>query len=414
MHNRENKRFSLLCYWQDECKGGFCLAHAMKHTRAASGHMFRHYERATDENGEYVKFGNQNIDTNFSGSNINFAPKRDISQGEFVRQRCAEVRMQNRKDVNVMCSWVVTLPDKINTDETLKFFGYVYGFLADRYGRENVVSAYVHRDESKDHMHFAFVPVVEDKKRGGYKVSAKEAIDRKELQTFHKDLDIYMTKIFGRDIGILNEATKDGNKSIEELKRSTALERISEANRQANQIIKNASHEAKELINMARETQTESCRMLENARERVEKAQSGIETLEVRKRVLERKIEGLEYDFNGRVLKINELTTIQPQRTLTGAIKGIRLEDIQNLKQTVVMSLKTLESVESLSQDNERLARKCETLEKQQPSIMDKMKEAQEKTRLQEIEKAFQRLPEDIQKQLLQGQGKMQKQWHKR
>jgi len=38
----------------------------------------------------------------------------------------------------------------------------------------------------------------------------------------------------------------------------------------------------------------------------------------------------------------------------------------------------------------------AETFEKQQPSIMDKIKETQQKARLQKIEKAFQRLPEDI------------------
>lgn len=68
------------------------------------------------------------------------------------------------------------------------------------------------------HLHFAFVPVTEDKRRGGYKVSAKEVISRKELQTFHQDLDKRMTEVFGRDIGVLNEATKGGNKEVVELK----------------------------------------------------------------------------------------------------------------------------------------------------------------------------------------------------
>ena len=40
--------------------------------------------------------------------------------------------------------------------------------------KENVISAYVHFDEVTPHMHYAFVPVVEDKKKGGYKLSAKK------------------------------------------------------------------------------------------------------------------------------------------------------------------------------------------------------------------------------------------------
>lgn len=359
------------------------MAHVMKHTKAASGHMFKHYERAQDENGEYIKFGNQSIDTTFSGENYNLAPDRDISQGEFVRQRCAEVRMQNRKDVNVMCSWVVTAPKDLPNDEFHRFFGASYDFLLERYGKENVVSAYVHMDENMPHMHFAFVPVVEDKKRNGFKVSAKEAVDRKDLQTFHKDLDAHMTRTFGRDIGVLNEATKEGNKSIEELKRSSSAERIGEANREANQILSKAKG------------------MLETAKQRVEKAQEGISTLEAKEKALQGKIEGLESDFKGRELKINQITAIRPERTLTGAIKGVTVEDIENLKQTAIVSIKTIESVQSLSSENERLRSKVERLEKQVPSMTDKMKEAKEKARLFEVEKAFKRLPEDVQKQLM-------------
>lgn len=363
------------------------MAHAMKYTRAACGHMFKHYERAKDENGEYIKFGNQDIDTAFSGMNYNLAPDREISQGDFVRQRCSEVRMQNRKDVNVMCSWVVTAPKDLPNDELHEFFGASYNFLSNRYGKENVVSAYVHMDEITPHMHYAFVPVVEDGKRGGYKVSAKEAINRKDLQTFHKDYDAHMTRIFGRDIGVLNEATKEGNKSIEELKRGTAAERIGEAKREAKEILmaaKDSSHE-----------------MFSNARERVRQAQGGIESLEAKEKALQSKIEGLESGLKARELKINEVCAIQPQRTLTGAIRGVTVEDVENLKQTAIASLKTIESVRSLSQECERLKRKCEVLEQRQPSMMDKMRDAKEKSRLLEIEKAFKRLPEDTQKQLL-------------
>lgn len=356
--------------------------------------MFKHYERAMSEDGEYIKFGNQDIDTAFSGTNYNLAPDRDISQGEFVRQRCAEVRMQNRKDVNVMCSWVVTAPKDLPHDDERTFFVRAYDFLSERYGKENIVSAYVHMDETTPHMHFAFVPVVEDKKRGGFKLSAKEAVDRKDLQTFHKDLDAYMTRVFGRDIGVLNEATKEGNKSIDELKRGTAAERISEANREAAQIVQ----EATEVAVQARETGRQ---ILENARQKVEKAQGGIESLEAKEKALQRKIEGLEADVEGRVLKINEITAIQPQRTLTGAIKGVSLEDIENLKQTAIVSLRTTESVQSLTSENKRLKNRIANLESKQPSMKDRMEELKEKSRLLEVEKAFKRLPEDTQRQLM-------------
>ena len=214
------------------------MAHVMKFTKASCGHMFAHFDRRAEH------ISNENLDRTRTHLNYNLATHQTMDQGEFVRKRCAEVRCLNRKDVNVMVSWVVTAPKDLPANEQRAFFEASYDFLKNRYGLENVVSAYVHMDEVTPHMHFAFVPVVEDKKRGGYKLSAKEAVTREDLRTFHKDLSDHMERVFGRDIGILNEATKEGNKSIEELKRQTATERLREANEKASKIVSKAQMQA--------------------------------------------------------------------------------------------------------------------------------------------------------------------------
>jgi hypothetical protein len=190
------------------------MAHMKKFTRAAVGHMVSHYDR------EGHNIGNENINPARTPENYNLAPAWNIDQGEFIKQRCGEVRTLNRKDVNVMVSWVVTTPKSLPESDQRLFFRETYDFLKKRYGGEqNVVSAYVHMDEVTPHIHFAFVPVVADQKRGGFKLSAHEAVNRQDLRTFHEDLSQHMETVFGRDIGILNEATKEGNKSVNELKR---------------------------------------------------------------------------------------------------------------------------------------------------------------------------------------------------
>lgn len=186
--------------------------------------MFKHYERAKDENGEYIKFHNQSIDPTRTHLNYNLAPERNQNQGGFVRQRCEEVYCLNRKDVNVMCSWVITAPQDLPGKDLKQFFQASYDFMAERYGQENVISSYVHMDECSPHMHFAFVPVIYDKKKNRLKVSAKDVINRTELQTFHKELQAHVEKVLGYEVSILNGATINGNKSINELKRETALE----------------------------------------------------------------------------------------------------------------------------------------------------------------------------------------------
>lgn len=205
--------------------GGLNLAHLKKFDRNATGHLAAHFERKQNIDGNYVKFGNQNIDLNKTHLNYNLAPNRS-DQIEFIKNRCNEVKCLNRKDVKVMCSWVITKPQGIKESEEELFFKESYRFLENRYGKENVISSYVHKDEITPHMHFAFVPVVYDKKKEIYKVSAKEKITRNDLKTFHKDLEKHLEKTFDREIGILNEATREGNKSINELKRLSATSEV--------------------------------------------------------------------------------------------------------------------------------------------------------------------------------------------
>lgn len=214
------------------------MANVQKYTKAACGHMFKHYERAKEydpDTGqlEYVKFANQQIDPQRSHLNYNLAAHQTMRQGDFIRKRCSEVKLQNRKDVNVMCSWVLTAPKDLPKTEQADFFKASYEFMANRYGRENVISAYVHLDETSPHIHFAFIPVTADKKKGGYKVSAKEVITKHELQVFHQELSKHLEKALGHSVGVLNGSTQDGNKTIAELKEKSALERADKAEKAA-------------------------------------------------------------------------------------------------------------------------------------------------------------------------------------
>ena len=76
-------------------------------------------------------------------------------------------------------------------------------------------------------MHFSFVPVIYDAKKDVLKVSAKQKISKSDLKSFHGDLQNHLDKVAIK-CNILNEATRNGNKSIEELKRKTAIKEINE------------------------------------------------------------------------------------------------------------------------------------------------------------------------------------------
>ena len=285
------------------------MAHAAKYAASASGHMLSHYDRSKDNL-------SGNIDPTRTELNYNLAPDHGCSQLDFIHQRMSEVRVHKRADVNVMCDWVVTLPkfQSMRTDIHVTpnqdavsrlFFERAYQFMADRYGEKNVISAYVHRDETTDHMHFAFVPVTEDKKRGGEKLSAKEVITRADLRTFHEDLERHLDSFHDWHFEVLNDATKEGNKSIAELKRGTAVEEL-QLQQQA------AADQIQQLHQQVAQEQAAADRRKEAIKKEIVE--------------LERKKEG--------ILTSMEAKELEGKKTLTGGLKGVTFSEFEQLKRT--------------------------------------------------------------------------------
>jgi hypothetical protein len=351
------------------------MAHCKKFTKAACGHMWKHYERAKDENGEYIKFGNQEIDSDKSYLNFNLAPVHLDGQGAFVKKRCGEVKMQNRADVNVMCSWIITKPKEV--EETEKFFRETYRFLSERYGKDNVVSAYVHMDESTPHIHFAFVPVVMDKKKNILKVSAKEAIDRQELKVFHQELSVYMEEVFGRDIGILNEATKDGNKNKQEMQKEQAL------------------------------------RELEEIEEKIKDGQQEEKKIKADIKILKWEKDKIEKEISGRKIEMEKINEIKAEKMTFGngvKIDGVTVKDIERLKRSAYKNYeneKELAELKKVNEENEKSLSKLKTSEwgmrkknaEYQAEIRDLKKDLNYyKSRTDFMEQTIERLPEEMKK----------------
>lgn len=201
------------------------MAHIEKFSKNSVGHLFAHFERKK-ENGEFVKFSNQEIDITKSDLNYNLAWNRNKNQYKIYKDRLSQVQVFNRSDVKTLCSCVTTIPQetylkfKDNPEAIREFFEKSYDFLENRYGKENVVSAFVHMDETTPHMHFAFIPVVLDKKKNIEKVCAKEVITTKELKTFHKDYQKFLDNNLSYECLVHSGITKE-NKTIKELKDNT-------------------------------------------------------------------------------------------------------------------------------------------------------------------------------------------------
>ncbi|WP_242312053.1 MobV family relaxase [Bacillus cereus group sp. BfR-BA-01331] len=193
------------------------MAHVEKYTKGSVQGLSIHWDRKTENH------SNQDIDNERSHLNYDLCEKKGDTLSR-MNDRLSKVHCLNRKDVKVCANWAVTLPESLKNasdKEQRKFFEKTYEFLTNRYGGEkNVLSANVHNDETRPHMHFAFMPVVWDKKKEREKVSAKEVLTRKDLKTFHQDLDKFLKQEIPHIYkeGILNDKTI-GVDTVKELKK---------------------------------------------------------------------------------------------------------------------------------------------------------------------------------------------------
>lgn len=202
------------------------MASIEKYTRTNANKVIRHIMRLNET------YQNEDIDLSRSTENVIF----NTGGYETYKKRLGEVWCQNRKDVNTLVGAVVTLPKQLgylskpNQEMILKHAAL---FLQDRYGEANTVACGIHFDEKGEvpHVHYAFIPVVQDERRGE-KVSAKELVNRKDLQTLHRDLRDYMNDKFGKPVGdyFYTGITKRNgrNLTVDEIKQLDELHTLQE------------------------------------------------------------------------------------------------------------------------------------------------------------------------------------------
>lgn len=184
--------------------------HVEKYKGAGVAPVSNHNARVYESRG----YRRENIDSSLSGENYRLGPDRDPAK-EWVNARVAALGLKRRprSDAVLMCEWVVTLPESERGGER-EFFEAAYSAMAARYGADNVVSCWVHRDEpgARPHMHFDWVPVTRDGR-----LSAKEVLSRKELLAVHRDLGRELSQALGHEVHLLLPSEERGRRELSRL-----------------------------------------------------------------------------------------------------------------------------------------------------------------------------------------------------
>lgn len=142
--------------------------------------------------------------------------------------RMSQVFCRNRADINTLVQIAVTLPADVNPLQHEKFFQSVTTYYQNYFGAENVISAIVHLDETTPHLHIKAIPVYHNTKKDRDQVSFDVKCPRKFYKTMHSELEEWVSQEMGYHCGIQNEATREGNKSIKQLKALTATKEVKE------------------------------------------------------------------------------------------------------------------------------------------------------------------------------------------
>ena len=140
------------------------------------------------------KIKNERIDPTRTHLNYDFV-KSEVGLYERTKERRDELKKEGsrvQKNSVVLYSNIITIPkeeaDKMTDKEHEKYFKSCYEYFCDRYGKENVMSAKVHLDETTPHMHLHFMPV--NKENG--KLQARTVMGPRALREIHDQLPRYL------------------------------------------------------------------------------------------------------------------------------------------------------------------------------------------------------------------------------
>ena len=191
------------------------MAHIAKYKATSVGHMLAHYRRDPSslerDNIDQNRVKNDMVVGHYTNKDGKLVVGRVVTrEGEpnwgTVERRIERVneaqkaagKRATRKDAVVMADVVVTLPDNVRKGDEDRFFRLTYWYLSNKFGIDNMMGGFVHKDEvlkdgtpARDHMHVPFTPILDGR------FNYKKMCPRTFYQNMHRELGDYLEKRLG-------------------------------------------------------------------------------------------------------------------------------------------------------------------------------------------------------------------------
>ena len=213
-----------------------------------------------------------------------------------------------------------------------------------------VFNMVLHMDEATPHLHVDFVPVATEQSRGlSTRVSMKQALKQQGFEGL------------GRKQTEWKAWMEREKEALTEIAQAHEFEIISLGGGRPH---------------MDLPQYREAAQRLEAVQEQVTAAEHDIVELEKQKKALQGTVRRLQAAEKVRV----DLEAVQPERTLTGAVRGVTVEQVEELKAAAIRGAAAEHDVLELKKENRQL-------HSQMPSIRERLKEAEERKKIEQENK---------------------------
>lgn len=258
------------------------MAHIAKYKATSVGHMLAHYRRDASsmerDNIDPKRVENDMVVGHYTNKDGRLVVGRVVPrEGEpnwgTVERRIERVneaqkaagKRATRKDAVVMADVVVTLPDNVRKGDEDRFFRLTYWYLSNKFGIDNMMGGFVHKDEvlkdgtpARDHMHVPFTPILDGR------FNYKKMCPRTFYQNMHRELGDYLEKRLGyRPEVELDEETRarrvytDKSVDIDKVRDAVDKAVVEPAQQEAERIVAAAKEEAAALLEGAQTRKAE-------------------------------------------------------------------------------------------------------------------------------------------------------------
>ena len=233
-------------------------------------------------------------------------------------------------------------PDGERAAAALKDFAESF---AERNPHLRVFNMVLHMDEATPHLHVDFIPVATEQSRGlSTRVSMKQALKQQGFVSL------------GRKQTEWNAWMEREKAALTEIAQAHEFEIISLGGGRPH---------------MDLPEYRAAAQRLEAVQEQVTAAEHDMAELEKQRKALQGTVRRLQAAEKVRV----DLEAIQPERTLTGAVRGVTVEQVEDLKAAAIRGTVAEHDVRELKEENRQLRSRL-------PSVKEQLKEAEEQQRL--------------------------------